>query len=38
LDLEDVPAPIEQMLRRQLTLIQQRDTGRHSMAELYQSY
>jgi hypothetical protein len=38
LDLEDVPVPIEQMLRRQMILIQQRDTGRHSMAELYQSY
>jgi hypothetical protein len=35
LDLEDVPVPIEQMLRRQMVLIQRRDTGRHSMMELY---
>jgi hypothetical protein len=35
LDVEDIPAPIEQMLRRQMTLIQRRDTSRHSMAELY---
>jgi hypothetical protein len=34
LDLEDVPASIEQMLRRQMTLIQFRDTDRHSMTEL----
>ena len=35
LDVEDIPAPIEQMLRRQMTFIQQRDTSRHSMTELY---
>jgi hypothetical protein len=37
LDIEDIPGPIEQMLRRQMTLIQQRDTDRHSMSELYRS-
>ena len=35
LDIEDIPVPIEQMLRRQLVLIQQRDTDRHSMTELF---
>jgi hypothetical protein len=35
LDVEDIPAAIEAMLRRQMTLIQRRDTGRHSMTELY---
>jgi hypothetical protein len=35
LDLEDIPGPIEQMLRRQMTLIQRRDRGRHSMMELH---
>jgi hypothetical protein len=34
LDMEDVPAPIEQMLRRQMILIQRRDIARHSMSEL----
>lgn len=34
LDIEDVPPAIEQMLRRQIVLIQQRDTACHSMAEL----
>jgi hypothetical protein len=37
LDIEDIPAPIEQMLRRQMILIQQRNTDRHSMTELYRS-
>jgi hypothetical protein len=36
LDVEDIPATIEHMLRRQITLIQRRDTGRHSMTELYE--
>lgn len=35
LDVEDIPLPIEHMLRRQITLIQRRDTARHSMMELY---
>jgi hypothetical protein len=34
LDLEDVPPVIEQILRRQKSLIEQRDTGSHSLKEL----
>jgi hypothetical protein len=34
LDLEDIPPPVETMLRRQLTLIQARDRSTHSMREL----
>jgi hypothetical protein len=34
LDLEDIPPVVEQMLRRQMVLIQRRDTACHSMAEL----
>ena len=34
LDLEDLPPPVEAMLRRQLVLIQQRDASAHSMREL----
>jgi hypothetical protein len=34
LDLEDVPLPIERMLRKQIVLIQRGDTSRHSMLEL----
>jgi len=34
LTLEDLPAMIDDMLRRQLTLIQQKDTAAHSLKEL----
>jgi hypothetical protein len=34
LTLDKIPVPVEDMLRRQLTLIQQKDTAAHSMAEL----
>jgi hypothetical protein len=34
LDIEDIPPAIEEMLRRQMTLIHSRDTGCHSMSEL----
>jgi len=33
-DLDDIPPALEKMLRRQMVLIQHRDTGCHSMAEL----
>lgn len=33
---DELPEPVESMLRRQLVLIQQRDSGRHSMKELPQ--
>jgi hypothetical protein len=36
LDLDDVPPAVEAMLRRQLVLIQSRDTACHSMKELLQ--
>lgn len=34
LDMDDVPPVIEQILRRQKSLIEQRDTGAHSLKEL----
>jgi hypothetical protein len=34
LDLEDLPPALEALLRRQMVLIQARDTGAHSMSEL----
>ena len=34
LDMEDVPPVIEQILRRQKSLIEQKDTGSHSLKEL----
>jgi hypothetical protein len=37
LDLEDLPLPVEAMLRRQMVLIQQHDSEAHSMRELLTS-
>lgn len=34
LDIDDIPAAVEAVLRRQLTLIQSRDTDAHSLSEL----
>ena len=34
LDVEDAPPAIEHLLRRQIVLIEQRDTSCHSMSEL----
>jgi hypothetical protein len=34
LDIEDIPPAVEQMLRRQMVLIQRHDTACHSMSEL----